>query len=89
MNLSDQLGLVLYELQASEIILSRRVFESRKFSRALLKRKLESTLKILTEAVDILSLAHSSTPEYTVAMSAQAETLPDLKRWINIVKKSA
>ncbi|CAG7786915.1 unnamed protein product [Allacma fusca] len=79
-------GLILYELQATEILMSRRLFETRKFSKALLKRRLEGTVKILMEAIDILSFAHESTPEYAMAAAAKAETLIDLRRWINILK---
>lgn len=76
--------MVLYELQAAEIIHVRRLQD--KLKPPILRRKLQLTLKTLKDAIAILEMSHPSTIEYEIAQSAKKETLVDLTKWINLLK---
>ncbi|CAL8135441.1 unnamed protein product [Orchesella dallaii] len=77
-------GMVLYELQAAEIIHVRRLQATLKPH--ILRRKLQLTLKTLKDAIAILEMSPTSTIEYEIAQSAKKETLVDLTKWISLLK---
>lgn len=80
-------GLVLYELQAAEIMVARRCIESGvKLNKGILRRKLLVIIKILEESISILELAHISTSEYLMAQEAKKDTLVALNKWISSLK---
>ncbi|ODM90870.1 Protein msta, isoform A [Orchesella cincta] len=77
-------GMVLYELQAAEIIHIRRLQANLK--PPILRRKLQMTLKTLKDAIAILEMSATSTIEYEISQSAKKETLVDLTKWISLLK---
>lgn len=79
-------GLILYELQAAEVMYARRLQALRKCTAANLRRKLQLTLKTLKEAIEILELCHPTSIEYEISQAAKKETLVDLNKWINSLK---
>jgi len=79
-------GLILYELQAAEVIHARRLHDTRKITAPNLRRKLQLTLKTLKEAITILEFCYPESIEYEISQAAKAETLPELIKWINNLK---
>lgn len=76
--------MILYELQAAEIIHVRRLQDKMKPS--VLRRKLQLTLKTLKDAIAIMEMSHPSTIEWEIAQSAKKETLVELMKWISLLK---
>jgi hypothetical protein len=79
-------GLVLYELQAAEVIKGRRLQEMRKCTAPILRRKLQLTLKSLQECISILELCQPNSIEYEISQAAKTETLVDLNKWISTLR---
>src|SRR5438876_151541 len=71
-------GWALYELQAAELTICRRIFEEDNFTISVLRKRLVSAMKILLEAIKIFEFSDSSSVEYLIAQSAKQETLPGL-----------
>lgn len=76
----------MYELQAAEVIKARRLQEMRKCTAAILRRKLQLTLKNLQECISILELCHAGSIEYEISQAAKKETLVDLTKWISTLR---
>ncbi|XP_021965910.1 SET domain-containing protein SmydA-8 [Folsomia candida] len=75
-------GLVLYELQAAEVIKARRL----RCKGSILRRKLQLTLKNLQECISILEMCHPESIEYEISQAAKEETLVNLTKWISTLR---
>lgn len=85
-SLSSHTGLVLYEYQAAEMMLAKRIFESRKYNKREFRRKLDNILKSLLESITILQFSYSGSDEYKMGQAAQGETVVYLRQWIAALK---
>lgn len=79
-------GLVMYELQATEIIKARRLQILKKITPANLRRKLQLTQKTLQECIEVLQMCPPESIEYEISQAAKEETLADLIKWINSLR---
>lgn len=78
-----QLGSILYELQAAEVLLARNILGSGKCSKTLIKRRLQNSLDKLEESIAIFELSY---PMRMLGESAKITTRMELKNFINALK---